>query len=141
MYLFVLILEDDADIEGIEAQWNKLLTLKYSEICDEDWWLSIDEKDTSRFWIDVYNIKDSCGKRAFPDLAIFTLEVLSLPLANANTVERVFSVMNAVKTKSRNRMAMMTLEAILRIRLHLNVSFVFIYHYYLDSTYYCHIIN
>lgn len=31
MYLF-LILEDDADIEGIENQWHKLLTLKYSEI-------------------------------------------------------------------------------------------------------------
>lgn len=122
MYLFALILEDDADIEEIEAQWNKLLTLKYSEICDGG---SIDEKDTSRFWIDIYNIKDSCGKRAFPDLAIFTLQVLSLPLANA-TVERVFSVMNAVKTKSRNRMTMLTLEAILRIRLHLNVSFVFI---------------
>lgn len=122
MYLFALILEDDADIEEVEAQWNKLLTLKYSEICDGG---PIDEIDTSRFWIDVYNIKDSCGKRAFPDLAIFTLQVLSLPLANA-TVERVFSVMNAVKTKSRNRMTMLTLEAILRIRLHLNVSFVFI---------------
>jgi len=59
LYLFALILEDDADIEEIEAQWNKLLTLKYSEICDG---VSIDEKDTSRFWIDVYNIKDSCGK-------------------------------------------------------------------------------
>ena len=103
-------------------QWNKLLTLKYSEICDG---VSIDEKDTSRFWIDVYNIKDSCGKRAFPDLAIFTLQVLLLPLANA-TVERVFSVMNAVKTKSRNQMAMLTLEAILRIRLHLNVGYIFI---------------
>jgi len=76
LYLFALILEDDADIEDIEAQWNKLLTLKYSEICDG---VSIDEKDTSRFWIDVYNIKDSCGIRAFPNSAICTLQVLSLP--------------------------------------------------------------
>lgn len=81
----------------------------------------INKKDTSSFWVDVYNFKNSCGNRAFPDLALFSLQVLSLPLANA-LVERVFSVMNVVKSKLRSRMTMNTLEAILRIRLHLNVD-------------------
>lgn len=116
MYLF-LILEDDADIEGIVNQWHKLSTLKYSEICNT---VSIGDKDASSFWVDVNNIKESCRKRAFEDLTLFTLQVLSLPLANA-IVERVFSVMNVVKYKSRNRMSMKTLEAILRITIHLNV--------------------
>lgn len=44
----------------------------------------------------TYTTSKIAVEKAFPDLAIFTLQVLSLPLANA-TVERVFSVMNAVK--------------------------------------------
>ncbi|EZA56051.1 hypothetical protein X777_03876 [Ooceraea biroi] len=45
------------------------------------------------------------------------LKLLSLPSSNA-VVERVFSIMNIVKTNIRNRMLLITLDAILRIRLH-----------------------
>lgn len=100
-------------------QWRKLGTLKYSDICCST--VTISEKDSSEFWVDVYNINDSGGKRVFEELAVCVLHILSLPLANA-VVERVFSIMNAVKTKPRNRMQMNMLDAILRIRLYLNVQ-------------------
>lgn len=43
------------------------------------------------------------------------LKILSLPLSNT-VVERVFSVMNTVKTKSRNRINVHMLDALLRVK-------------------------
>lgn len=102
----------------METQWRNLSLLKYHDICDS--LKPIEEKSTQAFWIDVLNIRTCEGKRQFEDLAVFVLKTLSLPLSNA-IVERVFSIMNAVKTKFRNRMQVCMLEAILRIKLHLNV--------------------
>ena len=49
-------------------------------------------------------------------MANFALMALSLPISNA-VVERVFSVMNCVKSKLRNRMGMKMLNSILYARL------------------------
>lgn len=108
----------------MEIQWNWLLTLQYKDICSSS--IPIQAKDTSEFWVDVSKLKNSDGEKSFTDISEFALRILSLPLANAS-VERVFSIMNAVKTKARNRMQMSTLEAILRLRLHLYVSNFFEY--------------
>lgn len=108
----------------MEIQWRKLITLKYSDICSPN--ISIEEKDTSQFWVDVLNITNNNKEQIFNELAIFVLSMLSLPLSNA-VVERVFSIMNAVKSKARNRMHMDMLEAIMRIRLHLNVGLIKFY--------------
>lgn len=59
------------DLEAIELQWNKLTTLKYSEINSSP--VLIEEKDTSEFWVDVLNLKDSGGQQQFTDLAEFIL--------------------------------------------------------------------
>ncbi|KAL5237513.1 hypothetical protein ACI65C_004923 [Semiaphis heraclei] len=75
-------------------------------------------KGTSEFWVDVSKLKNCDREDSITDISEFALQILSLPLANA-CVERVFSIMNTVKTKARNRMQMSTLEAILRLRLHL----------------------
>ncbi|XP_050059097.1 uncharacterized protein LOC114130437 isoform X1 [Aphis gossypii] len=107
------------DIEILEIQWRNLTSLRYSDICDSS--IPIQEKNTQEFWVDVLNIKETGGKKKFEDLALFVLQILSLPLSNA-IVERVFSVMNCVKSKLRNRMQVDMLQAILRIRLHLNAS-------------------
>lgn len=64
----------------------------------------------------VYNYKDGAERRVFKDIAEVVLRMLSLPISNG-VVERVFSIMNIVKTKSQNRMKLKTLESILRIRL------------------------
>lgn len=61
--------------------------------------------------------KDVGGSQPFEELAKFKLKIVSLSLSNA-VVERVFSAINATKTKPRNKMNFMMLDAILRIRTH-----------------------
>lgn len=57
----------------------------------------------------------------FKELSNFALRVLTLPVSNA-VVERVFSVMNTIKTKLRNRMSMDMLVSLIRIKLHCRVK-------------------
>lgn len=112
----------------MEIQWRKLITLKYSDICSSS--IPIEEKDTSQFWVDVLNITNNNKEQIFNELAKFVLSMLSL--SNA-VVKRVFSIMNAVKSKARNRMHMAMLEAIMRIRLNLNVGLFPFYIYIVHS--------
>ena len=51
----------------------------------------------------------------FTDIGLYALECLSIPLSQA-VLERVFSLMNSVKTKIRNRMQSSFLSSILHIR-------------------------
>ncbi|XP_076028495.1 uncharacterized protein LOC143017594 [Oratosquilla oratoria] len=67
------------------------------------------------FWAEVYEKLDSAGNRKFPNISAFALALLSLPFSNAN-VERVFSVMNIVHSKVRNKFSVRSVEAILQIR-------------------------
>lgn len=71
--------------------------------------------DSHKFWPKVYNFKDAGGNYAFKELSEFVLKILSLPSSNA-MVERVFSIMNSVKTKSKNRIDPKMLDALLRIK-------------------------
>lgn len=59
--------------------------------------------------------KDAASNNPFADLCHFAISLLSLPHSNAD-IERVFSQMNLVKTKLRNRLAVTTLNAILYVR-------------------------
>ncbi|XP_011067041.1 PREDICTED: uncharacterized protein LOC105153727, partial [Acromyrmex echinatior] len=60
------------------------------------------------------------GDHPFNELAIFALRILCLPFSNV-AVECVFSHMNTIKTKPRNRLEFNMLVALLRIRIHLVV--------------------
>ena len=74
--------------------------------------------DSIKFWVAVSKIRNAIDNQEFLDLSAFALRALSLPISNA-VVERVFSVMSIIKTKLRNRMKMVMLNAILRIRLYM----------------------
>lgn len=69
--------------------------------------------NTVAFWGEVFNHRDSCGNQVFNQLGHLTLNVLSLPYSNAE-IERIFSQMNIVKSKSRSRMKTETLSEILK---------------------------
>lgn len=58
------------------------------------------------------NITNESGEFLFRDLANFALCVLSLPHSNAEC-ERVFSSINLIKTKTRNRLITDTINALL----------------------------
>ena len=64
---------------------------------------------------EVWAFKDASGVNPFKDLAAFAISMLVLPHSNAE-VERVFSQMNIVKSKLRNRMETQMANAILAIR-------------------------
>ena len=66
-------------------------------------------------WVEVYNYRDASGERVYADLALFALSLLSLTLSNAD-VERVFSQVNIIKSKTCNRIISSTLSGILHVR-------------------------
>lgn len=88
----------------IESQWNKLSLVKWAQ-----------ENDTALFWAEVLNCKDAGGNNRFSDLAEFATRMLTMPFSNAE-VERIFSQMNIVKSKLRNRMQCDMVNAIVFIR-------------------------
>ena len=55
------------------------------------------------------------GQHPFKELARYALDCLSVPVSNG-IVERVFSYVTSVKTKSRNRMNLSLLDSIVTIR-------------------------
>ncbi|KNC20769.1 hypothetical protein FF38_00083 [Lucilia cuprina] len=69
--------------------------------------------------LEIFN--DSAGNNPFKDLAKFAIEMLSLPWSNAD-VERVFSQLNVVKTKLRNRLITDTVNAVLHVRYGLKLN-------------------
>ncbi|KYN07065.1 hypothetical protein ALC62_01976 [Cyphomyrmex costatus] len=55
------------------------------------------------------------GQKQFGNIARFVLAMLCFPFSNVS-VERLFSMMNIIKNKLRNRIAVKTTNAIMRIR-------------------------
>lgn len=91
-------------IEKIITQWSTITIVSWTE-----------KKSTTRFWAEVISYMDAGGNNPFQELAEFAWHLLALPFSNAE-VERVFSQMNIVKTKLRNRMQAQMLNAILNVR-------------------------
>lgn len=97
-------------IDVINSQYTNISFVKWTET-----------SSTSSFWVEVFYFKDSVGNNPFKELANFALETLSLPWSNAE-VERVFSQLNIVKTKLRNRLITSTVNAVLHARLVLKLN-------------------
>jgi len=100
-------------------------TLTFPDICPHfEEYENVDKVDIVHFWSCLLHNTDAGGGHPFEALALFVIEALTLPVSNA-VVERVFSFMNAIKGKQRNRLQMIMLEALLRLRVHLKVSTAF----------------
>jgi len=91
-------------IDKINIQWNNLTNIK---------WLQTDK--TFLFWKEVCDYRDASETNPFEELCLLTMRLLVLPWSNAD-VERLFSQMNLVKTKLRNRMGSKLLDSILTIK-------------------------
>ncbi|EFA11723.1 hypothetical protein TcasGA2_TC001388 [Tribolium castaneum] len=88
----------------IEEQWANLRLTNWQKT-----------ENTAEFWGEVMRYKDASGENPFQDLVGLAVRLLILPHSNAD-VERVFSNMNIVKSKLRNKMSLKTLHNILLIR-------------------------
>ncbi|XP_051168521.1 uncharacterized protein LOC127286207 [Leptopilina boulardi] len=97
---------DPEKMQEIDDQWR---TLPFQRENFQD---LRDLKNPEDFWHQVNIFKDEIGDRPFSTLAWFALEVLSIPIANADC-ERVFSKINDVKTKKRNKLITSTVCGLL----------------------------
>lgn len=67
------------------------------------------------FWFRVYGLQNSYNEPKYPNISKFALTLLTIPLSNAS-IERIFSQMNIVKNKIRNKLLVSTTESILLVR-------------------------
>ncbi|KYN05247.1 hypothetical protein ALC62_03851, partial [Cyphomyrmex costatus] len=70
------------------------------------------EKNADKFWAKLLNFKNILNEHEYFNISSFALNVLSIPHSNAEC-ERIFSKVNLIKTKSRNRLATKTINGIL----------------------------
>ena len=93
---------------------------QYRKIKFVDWASQTVFKDgipvnAEKFWVSVFSYRNTLGEKPFQELAKYALSCMTTPTSNA-VVERNFSYVTAVKTKPRNQMSSIMLEAIVRIR-------------------------
>ncbi|XP_068229521.1 E3 SUMO-protein ligase KIAA1586-like [Palaemon carinicauda] len=100
--LMELLKVSPTEITVIDNQWKDLTLIKW------------EVGQTVTFWNEVFKYRDSSNSNPFKELARFAISVLVLPHSNAE-VERIFSQMNLVKNKIRNRMQTNMMNAILGI--------------------------
>ena len=67
--------------------------------------------DVDSFWGSVNKMMNTSGERRFPTVSKLMSSLLSLPHSNAD-VERIFSQVVLIKTKTRNCLKASTLDAI-----------------------------
>lgn len=73
-------------------------------------------KEILPFWMYLKNVRNFNDVFVFKSISELALTVLTLPHGNAD-VERIFSFLNDIKTKKRNRMSTSMLKVILTIKL------------------------
>ena len=88
-------------IQDIDRQWHSLLI---DEETRKGGW---ENKEIVAFWQGIYLLPEYC------DLTSFMLEVTALPQSTAE-VERTFSKVNGTKTEVGSRLAVQTMEAMLK---------------------------
>lgn len=102
---FPTLLAEEA-LNKIDSEWRLLR--------NTDMNLSADV-NAEHFWKRVRDTKQGDGSPMFPVLSEFVGKLLCLPHSSA-TVERVFSQINLMKTKTRNSLVTQTLDATLHAK-------------------------
>jgi len=102
---------DENQLDVIEEQYRRIVLVDWQghdSFKDKP----LHECSTMEFWTSVFHTQD------FKELSLYALSCLSLPSSNA-FVERVFSQVTCMKTKSRNCLATATVDALLMIKFYL----------------------
>lgn len=64
------------------------------------------------FWTNVFDLKNCLNQQLFPNLSKLVSALLSLPHSSA-AAERIFSQLNLIKNKLRNRLSVKTCNALI----------------------------
>ena len=105
---------------SVAVRFPNLIAASQLQQLDNEWRLlaysnlpfQIEELPIDQFWGRLSTVTDGAGAPKFAILATLMKGLLSLPHSNADT-ERVFSAVNLIKTKSRNKLKSKSLEALL----------------------------
>lgn len=97
----------DDDVDSTVNEWNALHRIEWQHV-----------EDPESFWIEVAENKNALDESRFSHIAKLALALLTLPFSNA-AVERAFSLANIIKDKLRNRLAVSSADAIMRVRFYL----------------------
>lgn len=95
----------ETEVTKIDFQWSKLTTVQWKNV-----------GNTTDFWQEVASYKDASFQNPFQELSNFTMMLLVLPWSNAE-VEKAFSMLNNLKTSSRNRLKTDMINTILTVRM------------------------
>ena len=91
-------------IDGMLQEWHNINFINWNNTTN-----------TIQFWSEVLQYKNAARENPFSLISQLAITILSLPHSNAE-VERVFSSMNIIKTKQRNRMSLKTINALILLR-------------------------
>jgi hypothetical protein len=115
----VIFNEDRESIMPLATHFPNLVTKNNLQALDLEWRqlrnsnLKFDDNASiCTFWLKVENEKYADTTPVYPLLSKFALNLLSLPHSSAN-VERIFSQVNLLKTKQRNRLSTSTIVGLL----------------------------
>lgn len=100
--LFPSLVLDEKQSNELENEWRLLLI--------QD--MITTHKSIEEFWPKVFNLKNGFGEKMFPNITQFVAPLLALPHSSA-TVERIFSQLNLIKSKTRNRLLTPTINALM----------------------------
>jgi len=81
------------DLDIVNKEWRKLTFMEFEK----------DECQVMEYWYKMMSLKKGDGSTMFPALTILITNIMTLPHSSAN-VERIFSMVNTIKTKDRNRL-------------------------------------
>lgn len=96
----------DTDLQSLDTEWRLLRNLK--DIKDY-------ENNMETFWLKIKRLKYGDDSPMFPFLGKFITHLLCLPHSSAN-VERVFSAVNLIKTKQRNKLNTKSINGLLHTK-------------------------
>lgn len=91
------------DMYGLDYEYRQVMNIPV---------LSTLQQDVEKYWTGVCDMRNGTKEFMFPNLRTFVKAMFSLPHSTAE-VERVFSKLNLIKTRLRNRLHVSTCEAII----------------------------
>ncbi|VEN37309.1 unnamed protein product [Callosobruchus maculatus] len=98
------------DLENLNTEWRLVADLSSFE--------QYQDLPAQQFWLKVFETKNELNMPMFPNLSKFVKGIFSL-LHSSASAERVFSQLNLLKTKTRNRLEVITCDSILQAKQHL----------------------
>ena len=99
------------DLLKLDDEWREL---QFTDTVDIPKY-SGHRDNVATFWGNLGKIEDACGSLKFPIIGKLTKSLLSIPHSNAD-VERIFSHVNLIKVKQRNKLKVSTLDALLMVK-------------------------